>query len=291
MQQNMTLNNTPREEDKIVDVDQGGGFHWGVASTPYFGFSYVPQGDRKKHLDELLDIAKEIIEIFSKDRVVRLYCQYEMKKRPQKRMFKEWIPPEYNENGKVNEFKQYLIQSKREDLIWTDYMRYVSDNISFMFFPTEVRDYGRDICILQEKLDLKLAEKAGACSLEEGEKCLGVVVYPHSKIKYQQTDSKTVESYVNDKDTLIEICFNEGPRSIIIEPNPRYITYDKLMEIIKPIFEKYGWKFGNIENPFLKAFGCNVNCADCDSYCHFNFNPAKKLVEERVNIKNINSKR
>ena len=119
MEQNMTLNSTLSEEDKVLDVEQGGCFPWGVYKTPYFSFGFKPRGDRKKYIEELFDIVREIIEYFSKDKVVNFACSYGIKKHKRKPLLKKWIPPEYIEDGKVNEFKQYLING--EIFIFTTY--------------------------------------------------------------------------------------------------------------------------------------------------------------------------
>ena len=261
MQRNMTLNNIRSEEDKIVDVVQGGCLPWGAYCRLYCSYDFKP---RQRNDEALFEITHDIMEYFVKDKVVGFYCQYSYEKRAQKRLFKEWIHTKYIEDGKVNEFKQYLIQSKREDLIWTDYMRYVSDNISFMFFPTEIRSYARDICILQEYFDWKLICMAGEFSCEDEKKESLVFVFPHSKIKHLENDSQTVESYVTSKDYMIMIGMSEWFPTITLQPNPRYISYEQLLEIIKPIIEKHGWKLGNTENPHKKALQCDVNCPECD---------------------------
>ncbi|MBE6895021.1 MAG: hypothetical protein E7483_05425 [Ruminococcaceae bacterium] len=264
MEQNMTLNSTLSTDDKILYVERGGCFPWGVYCTPYCCYSFETTDESKKYRKELFTITYEIIEYFAKDKVVLIDCQYDKKKAAKRRLIKEWIHPEYVEDGKVNEFKQYLINSNRKDLIWDDYMRYVSDVINILLIPTEVRDYKRDIYILQECFDLELAKKAGECSVEDEKKQIGVKIYPHSKIVHKETDSHTIESYVNSKDYFIMIGITENLYAICIEPNPHYITYNQLLETIKPIIEKHGWKFDNTENPFIEGLQCDVNCLECD---------------------------
>ena len=99
----------------------------------------------------------------------------------------------------------------------------------------------------------------------------GIVIYPHSEIKHKENDRETVINYVHDTDTFVEICFSDDFAMIIIEPNPKYITYDQLLKEIEPIFNKYGWKFGEMENPYIKALKCDVNCLECDDLaCNYN---------------------
>lgn len=261
MEQNMTLNSTLSTEDKVLDVIQGACIPWGIRSIQYCSYSFKA---RTSNDNELFKIAHDIMEYFAKDRVLLLECGYETLKWKKKPLFKDWIHPVFFEDGKVGEFKQYLIQSKRKDLIWSDYMRYISKNINFFFFPTEIRDYQRDICILQEHFDWELICKVGEVSFEDYDENRSLKIFPHSKIVHQENDDKTIETYANSQDIFIAIFTGNIQDEIMIFPNPRYISYEQLLETIKPIIEKYGWKLGNIENPFIKALQCDVNCLECD---------------------------
>ena len=222
---------------------------------------------------------------FAKDKVVYSSCQYEVKKHGKKTLFKDWIHPEYIEDGRTNELKQYLIQSNRKDLIWSDYMRYISDVINILFIPTEVRDYARDIYVLQEHFDWELITKIRHLAFENKFRTANLCVFPHSEIIHKSNDDETVQSYVNNKDWMIDIAYDACIcNDIAVFPNPKYVTYEQLLQITEPIFAKYGWKFGKIENPYLKSFGCNMHCHDCNSYCNSNHNPEKWIKEERVNL-------
>lgn len=286
MEQNMTLNSTLSEEDRILDVEQGGCLPWGCYCLQYCSYGFKP---RKRNDTELFKITHDIIEYFAKNKVISFRCAYDKKKVAKSRLFKEWIHPEYVEDGKVNEFKQYLINSNRKDLIWDDYTRYVSDVINILFIPTEVRDYARDIYILQEHFDWELISKVSEASYENEKRSVPIKIYPHSKIKHHENDSKTVESYVNNNDYFICIDINEGLHDIGIIPNPRYISYEQLLETVKPIIEKHGWKLGNTENPYIKALQCDVNCLECDeTECAFYLkgkNPRVDQTYYRVDIK------
>ena len=63
MEQNMTLNSTLSEEDKIIDVEQGGCLPWGVYCMQYCSYSFKP---RKRNDTELFKITHDIMEYFSK---------------------------------------------------------------------------------------------------------------------------------------------------------------------------------------------------------------------------------
>ena len=65
--------------------------------------------------------------------------------------------------------------------------------------------------------------------------------------------------------------------------NPRYILYDDILAIIKPIFEKYGFKFVSTENPFIKDFHCEARCNDCKSRCMYNLDKTK-YIYDRLNV-------
>ena len=292
MAQEIQSNITLKEEDKIVSAKQGGTLIWHAYERPYFNFSFVPpKGTEYDEVvkAEFLEIGEEIIKHFSKEKVVIFYCTYDVKEREDDRKHK-MTPPVYVEDGKVNEFKRYLINSNRKDLLWTDYMFYISkiteSKLLRLFGIKEMRSYARDIYILQEKLDFELAKKAAENSHESNEKGIAGYIYPHSKIKHKENDRETVISYVHDNDFLIFIAVTDYNADITIKTNPFHITYDQLLKEIEPIFNKYGWKFGDVTNPFLKEFGCNVTCNNCDSYCYYNFNPAKKLSVPRINRKN-----
>ena len=292
MTQEQQLNITLKEEDRVVYVKQGGTLIWDAKEQPYFKFSFVPRENLSYNetvKEEFLQIGYALIEKFSKDKVVRYGCSYSKKEREIVRK-KKFTDPVYIEDGKVNEFKQYLMNSDRKDLLWTDYMFYISELHPWKIFKLlgtdEIRSYTRDIHILQEKLDIYLAEKALASREYFDEKGMCVFVYPHSKIKYKETERETVISYVHDNDFLIFIAVTDYNADITINPNPCYMTYDQLLKEIEPVFNKYGWNFGDVTNPYLKEFGCNVNCNNCDSYCYYNFNPDKKLSEPRINRKN-----
>ena len=292
MQQNMTLNNTPQEEDKIVDVVQGGTIPFGVKLTPYFYYQFLARNisdinfNGKKNFRDFFRITHDIIEHFSKDRVIRFECMYSTKTRHRKPIFKEWIGPEYIEDGSVNEFKKYLIESNRKDLIWADCERYVAEKMDEWLFPREIRSYTRDVCVMQEHFDWDLITKAEFYAHEDRMRGADVYIYPHSKIVHKSTDEETIRSYMWNNDAVMEISYSAHLCSgITIKPYTKHITYEQLLEEIKPIFEKYGWKYGNTVNPYFEVFECNVHCHDCDSPCHFNINPKFYLKEHRANAK------
>lgn len=278
MIQEQQLNSILKEEDKILKVRQGGVVIWGAMKTPYCAYSFMPcehdQQFKKENIEEFYNIGYDIIRHFSKNRVSLITCFYDVKEREDDRKHK-MTPPVYVEDGKVNEFKQYLINSNRKDLLWTDYMFYVSETneskLLRLFGIKEIRSYARNIYVLQETLDFELVEKAKECDQEGLTGNVAVDIYPHAEIKYKENDRETVISYVHDTDTLIEICISNFFAHVNIEFNPKYITYDQLLKEIEPIFNKYGWKFGNMENPYIKALKCDVNCLECDDLaCNYN---------------------
>ena len=295
MEQNRISNNTLSEEDKILTVRQGGTLIWDAYEFPYFGFSIEPAEHKQQYrqdiMEEFFEIGYDIIRYFSENRVIRTMSSYEKKEKEYySKKSKKYVEPVFTEGGKVDEFKQYLITSDRKDLIWADYMYYVThitDSILLRLLSTkELRSYARYIQILQENLDIELLKMAAKANFENDEEETLVFVYPHSKIQHSKTDKETVIKYVHDEDFMVYICLGVCYARLLIKPNPRYITYDQLLKEIEPIFNKYGWEYGDMTNPYLKAFGCNVNCNNCDSYCYYNFNPDKKLSEPRINRKN-----
>ncbi|MBE6878305.1 MAG: hypothetical protein E7488_03960 [Ruminococcaceae bacterium] len=278
MTQEQQSNITSKEEDKILKVRQGGVVIWGAGKTPYCSYMFIPQEHeyeyKKEIIEEFYSIGYDIIEHYSQNKVCMICCSYDIKEREDDRKHK-MTPPVYVEDGKVNEFKQYLINSNRKDLIWTDYMYYVSkitkSKLLRLFGFKEIRSYARDIYILQKKMDLDIVKKTRVCDQEGLTGNVAVFIYPHSEIKHKENDRETVISYVHDRDTLIEICISDFFADVNIEFNPKYITYDQLLKEIEPIFNKYGWKFGDMENPYIKALKCDVNCLECDDLaCNYN---------------------
>ena len=278
MAQKTQSNITLKEEDKILKIEQGGVCIWNPHKTPYCSYGFTPskheQQYNKDYIEEFYNIGYDIIRYFSQNRVSLITCFYDVKEREDDRKHK-MTPPVYVEDGKVNEFKQYLINYNRKDLLWTDYMYYISkiteSKLLRLFGMKEIRSYARDIYILQEKLDFELVERAKECDQEGSTGNVAVDIYPHSEIRHKENDRETVIGYVHDKDTFIEICVSNPYANIIIEPNPKYITYDQLLKEIEPIFNKYGWKFGEMENPYIKALKCDVNCLECDDLaCNYN---------------------
>ena len=295
MEQNRISNNILSEEDKILTVRQGGTLIWDAYEFPYFGFNVEPAEHKQQYRqdikEEFFEIGYDIIRYFSENRVIRTMSSYEKKEKEYySKKSKKYVEPVFTEGGKVDEFKQYLINSDRKDLIWTDYMYYVThitDSILMRLLSTkELRSYARDIQILQENLDIELLKMAAKANFENDEKETLVFVYPHSQIQHCETDRETVIKYVQDDNFIVYLCFDACHASFFVNPNPLYLTYDQLLKEIEPIFNKYGWKYGDITNPYLKAFGCNVECNNCDSYCYHNMNPERKLEEERINRKN-----
>lgn len=288
-QSNITLN----VENKILKVRQGGVVIAGARKTPYCAYSFMPcehkQQYDKKNVGEFYDIGLDIIKYFSQNRVCRITCHYGIKERSYISK-KQDIPPVYVEDGKVNEFKQYLINSDRKDLLWEDYMYYTTrisqSKIHKLLGIREIRSYARDIHILQERLDFELVGNATECNCEGATKGTSVFIYPHSQIQHKENNRNTVVSYVHSTDTLIEIGVgDDGFASICIEPNPKHITYEHLLKEIEPIFNKYGWKFGEMENPYIKALKCDVNCLECDDLaCNYNLkdNEVYHYVYHRV---------
>ena len=279
MTQEQQKNSILKEEDKILKVIQGGVVIAGAHKTPYCAYAFEPcehaQQFKKENIEEFYNIGYDIIRHFSQNRVCRITCMYDIKERSYINKKKQDIPPVYDEGGKVNQFKQYLASSGRKDLLWEDYMYYTprisKSRIHKLMGIREIRSYARDIYILQEKLDFVLVEKAKECDQEGGPGNVAIDIYPHSQIQHKGNNRDTVISYVHSTDTFAQICMDNFDASVMIEPNPKYLTYDQLLKEIEPIFNKYGWKFGEMENPYIKALKCDVNCLECDDLaCNYN---------------------
>ena len=293
MNQEQQENSILKEEDRILKVRQGGVVIWGARKTPYCAYAFMPcehdQQYNKGNVEEFYSIGSDILKHFSQDRLCLITCHYSIKERAYMGR-NNFTDPVYVEDGKVNQFKQYLKNSNRKDLLWEDYMYYMSESHPYKIFRlfgyNEVRSYARDIYILQEKLDFELVERAKECSCEGLTRDVAIFIYPHPQIQHKENNGDTVISYVHSTDTFLEIGIGDDDlASICIEPNPKYLTYDQLLKEIEPIFNKYGWKFGNMENPYIKALKCDVNCLECDDLeCNYNLkdNEVYHYVYHRV---------
>ena len=136
--------------------------------------------------------------------------------------------------------------------MWADYEWYAE-------FPyrspitnlmTSTRWYERLIHTLKEEMELSLIKEIYE-SREDGG-VVGVRIYPHSKIKYLEDEKETVRSYIHRDDFIVHIGWSNKWTGITIEPNPKYMNYEQLIEIIEPIFEKHGLKLKDKANPYPK---------------------------------------
>lgn len=257
MTQNIQPTNITKEQNNFVEIDRGGTLRYGIGRI-YWNYNFEP-------LSGLLynpDVAKiystigtDFAKIISENHIVNL--SFEIKKlTPEKRNFLgKWTPPTYSETPAQQEIKKNLAYGKYGKCLWGDYEWYAE-------FPfrspitnllTSTRWYTREVNITMNNLNTLLIEHINNCREDDG--AIGIRIFPHSNIESLNSDKETIRSYIHRDDFIVHIAFDDKWTGIHIEPNPQYMNYEQLIEIIEPIFEKHGLKIINRDapNPNLKS--------------------------------------
>ena len=265
------------EQNKYVQVTQGGKDPWNQNRDHYLNYRFLTT-----HFCDDLDlakiyyeVAKEFIEKVSENRLILLSAQWDMKNRERWENQTTCIPPEYVEDGLMQQFKEELMQTDRKDIIWEDYMWYQEKRVKGVIFFwrfNNIRNYHRDINILLRKMDFSLMDKIDKCAME-GSGSVGIDIFPQSIKPDFSDESDLIRNFVHSKDFIMKMGVGTHWVSMTIENNPRYISYEEIVEIIEPIFNKYGLVFTSKENPYIKDFGCEGKCHQCERMCKYNLNP------------------
>ena len=129
-----------------------------------------------------------------------------------------------------------------------------------------------DINIFLEKMDFSLMDRFSECSME-GFGGFGIVIFPQFKMSNFHYKNNLTKDFVQSKDFILKMGVGGKIADILIENNPQYISYKEIVEIIEPIFNKYGLVFASKENPYIKDFGCEGKCHQCERMCKYNLNP------------------
>ena len=239
------------EQNNLVEIDQGGTLRYGIGRIywnydfePLSGLLYNPEV-AKIYAEVGKDFAKKV----SEERVVKLFFGPKKSTAEKKGFWGKWDQPTYMETAKQAEIKKNLAKGKYGKCLWADYEWYAE-------FPyrspitnlmTSTRWYSRQTHILKENLDLQLIKEIYESREDDG--AVGIRIYPHSKIECLENDKETVRSYVHRDDFIVHIAFDDKWTGIHIEPNPKHMNYEQLIEIIEPIFEKHGLKLINRDAP------------------------------------------
>ena len=276
MQATTQLTDIINEQNKYVQVTQGGKDPWNQNRDHYLNYRFLTT-----HFCDDLDlakiyyeVAKEFIEKVSENKLILLSAQWQMKEL-EKREGKTWIPPVYVEDGLMQQFKEELMQSDRKDIIWEDYMWYQEKRVKGVIFFwrfTNIRNYHRDINILLRKMDFSLMDRIDKCAME-GSGGVGIDIFPQSINPDFSNENNPIRNFVHSKDFIMKMGVGTDWVGITVENNPRYISYEEIVEIIEPIFNKYGLVFTSKENPYIKDFGCEGKCHQCERMCKYNLNP------------------
>ena len=274
MQATTQLKDIINEQNRYVQVVQGGKWwqYWTTGNYLNYEFSTTHYVDDHNLAKIYYVIAKEFVEKISENRLILLSAQWQMKEL-EKREGKTWIPPVYVEDGLMQKFKEELMESDDKDILWDDYMWFEEKQTQTLILkrPTTIRNYYRFIYFLMENPNFPLMDKISKCAMEGGGS-VGVRLFAQS-LQYKNLDKSDLYNFAQSSDYVLRMGFDDKSADIVIRNNPRYISYEEIVEIIEPIFNKYGLVFTSKENPYIKDFGCEGKCHQCERMCKYNLNP------------------
>ena len=251
MTQTTQLNNITAEQNNLVEIDRGGTLRYGIGRI-YWNYDFEPLSGclwNPEVAKIYAEVAEEFVRKVSENCVIKISADIKKKSVEKKRIFGKWDSPTYMETAEQAEIKKNLAKGRYGKCLWADYEWYAE-------FPyrspitnlmTSTRWYERLIHTLKEEMELSLIKEIYE-SREDGG-VVGVRIYPHSKIKYLEDEKETVRSYIHRDDFIVHIGWSNKWTGITIEPNPKYMNYEQLIEIIEPIFEKHGLKLINRDAP------------------------------------------
>ena len=244
---------TTNGQDRFVELDQGSAFP--IAGRTYKNYRFIPITESiwdDKTAKEYREIVKELIDIFANNKVVSIEVSWHKTRMEKRDFFDRWTPPMFVENGRMQELRQEMKSGKWGKQLWADFLWYDQRKSRSLFLNLErdSRDYFRDIMVIQEKIDQHLLERMWFCCWETGG--IGVTIFPHSKINYKENDKETIKNYHKTDDFIVYIA-NDYTADITVELNHKYISYNQMLEIIEPLFEKRGIKIKDKTDPYIYA--------------------------------------
>lgn len=252
MTQTTQSSNITNEENKLVIVEQAGrgSLMYGRIYKNY-EFKYKLQSiDDEKLINTFYDIGIEFIKKTAPDNVIMLLVRLAQKEKAKREKRRIYTPPVYVEDGKTGDLKSKLKSGEYDSAVWADYMFYHSHHYkAYGFIPAEVRRYLREIIVLQEHTDLSLAGVMDECGKETWG--FGIKVFPHKKIELCDDKKMTAHKYFHSDDFMFDICPGGKSASIVIEPNPAYMSYEDVLSVIEPLFEKYGFHIEDKTDPYI----------------------------------------
>ena len=147
----------------------------------------------------------------------------------------------HKRHGRVGKLKRELKKAKRNDVVFCDL--YTPDDARWEYF---------NLFVLMEKIDSELHRKTVCANGEKGDWPTTTVVFPHSMIRHQKNARETIKHYLNEEDILLEFEVQEYLFSMSVIINTQYISYRQFVEKIVPVFEKHGFHFNDLTDPFAE---------------------------------------
>ena len=251
MTQSTQSTNITNEQNNLVEIDRGGTLRYGIGRI-YWNYDFEPLSGylwNPEVAKIYAEVGKDFAKKVSENCVVEMTAQIKMKTTPKVNLWGKWTPATFSVNEHEIQLKKDLQNGKYGDCIWADYEWYAEfpyrSPITNLMVST--RDYDREIYIMKNELDLFLIDAIHNCREDTG--TVGIIIYPHSDIEYLENDKETIRRYIHNDDYVVQIGFNDKWTGITIQPNPKYMNYEQLIEIIEPIFEKHGLKLINRDAP------------------------------------------
>lgn len=243
--------NTTNGQDRFVELTRGSAVP--IAGRVYRNYNFKPLSENMWDVEtakEYAEVSKELISLLSQNRVVGISAQWEKRKLDKKDFLGRWTPPVFVEDGKMQILKQELKAGKWGKQLWADYMWYEQRKTKTIFLriDTFMRYYFREIYVVQKRIEMPLLDRMTICGFEG----LGsaVTIYPHSEIEYQADDKETVHDYYQSEDFVAYISCDFVSADITVELNEKYISYQQMIDLIEPLFEKRGIKIKDKTDPY-----------------------------------------
>lgn len=205
----------------------------------YHLYADDPDGDEK----EFEPIAYSAIETLGAGHVALYAVNYHIRKQARRRLFCGWRPPRYCTTDCASLIKQHLIESGWQDGLFADHESYKESKVLW----SKYRDYIKQLCILQEKLDMELFRRTDQTYGEQpkervvGSRYSGVrlTVFPEQTIQRQDSAETTIAHYKERTDFILMISADIILPRAYFTLNPSYMSVEELIEQLKPIATEY----------------------------------------------------
>ncbi|MDO4582415.1 MAG: hypothetical protein Q4B96_07530 [Bacillota bacterium] len=193
-----------------------------------------PDGDEK----EFAPIAYTAMELLAQGHVVSYYAHYAKRREARHRLLGGWRPAKFSAADGASMLKQRLLDSGWKDGLMADIVSFTESRILW----SKERRYHKRLCILQERLDMKLLRQTDFtyCGFPKHERiigggCCGVAmkVFPEQMIWRQETTEATVSHYDSSQEFMVEFLADIILPRAYITLNTKYMSVDQLADKLR----------------------------------------------------------